>query len=88
MTYTELARSLVRAFPGMTDREADCASLVAGGMDNATIARTLGLAEATVKVTLLRVPARMGVRNGGSARVRMALAAWTAIGSVPGPVGV
>lgn len=88
MTYQDMARSLVRAFPGMTDREADCAALVAGGMDNATIARTLGLAEATVKVTLLHVPARMGVRNGGSARVRVALATWTAVGSIPGPVGV
>lgn len=85
---TDIARTLVRAFPGMTGREADCAALVAAGMDNANIGIVLGISEVTVKVTLLRVPSRMGVSRGGSARVRVALGVWATLGVPPAPVVV
>ena len=68
-------KNLLRRFSHMTEREASIVALVAEGLCNGDIGARLGITERTVKNTLTSVPLKMGVEAGGSARVRIALAA-------------
>jgi DNA-binding NarL/FixJ family response regulator len=58
-----------RPFPELTDREFDVLALVAGGMDNASIARTLVLSPKTVRNHVSNVFAKIDASDRASAIV-------------------
>ena len=57
----EMAESLGQ----LTSRERDVLALVARGLDNPTIARSLSISRATVKTHLRRIYGKLGVRSRG-----------------------
>lgn len=61
----------------LTEREADIVGCIAEGMGNADIGTRLGIAENTVKNSILGISLKMdlGDDRGGSLRVRIALRA-------------
>jgi DNA-binding NarL/FixJ family response regulator len=71
---TELAEArrnpVSRPFPELTDREFDVLALVAEGMDNASIARTLVLSPKTVRNHVSNIFAKIGVVDRAGAIVR------------------
>jgi DNA-binding NarL/FixJ family response regulator len=70
---TELAEArrnpVSRPFPELTDREFDVLALVAEGMDNASIARTLVLSPKTVRNHVSNIFAKIGVVDRAGAIV-------------------
>ena len=69
------SKNIARAFPALTARETAVVACIAHGMTNAEAAAELGITERTVKNVACALPLKMGLRGGGSARVRVALAA-------------
>lgn len=59
-----------QAFPQLTDRERDVLSLLARGLDNATIARQLGLSAKTVRNHCSNIFAKLQVADRSQAIVR------------------
>jgi DNA-binding NarL/FixJ family response regulator len=57
-------------FPGLTPREREVLDLVARGLDNASIARRLVLADKTVRNTVAAVTAKLAVRDRAALVVR------------------
>ncbi|MCX4754590.1 response regulator [Kitasatospora purpeofusca] len=71
-----------RQVAGLTARERDVLTLVAGGLSNSQIARRIGVVEGTVKAHVSSVLARLGVANRAAAAVLAHEA-----GLVAGPAG-
>jgi len=65
---------------GVTDREAEVMRLVASGLSNAEIGRSLFLSEATVKTYVSRLLTKLGVRD----RVQLTVLAYESGMVVPG----
>ncbi len=71
MAYVLGGRAAVRQpFPQLTDREREVLDHVARGLDNAAIARRLGVSPKTVRNTLATVLAKLSLRDRAAAVVR------------------
>lgn len=71
MSYVLGGRTATRLpFPQLTDREREVLDLVAAGLDNASIARRLGLSPKTVRNNVATVLARLALPDRSAAIVR------------------
>ena len=57
--------AIAESRPELTQREHETAALVASGMSNKQIARTLGVTEGTIKQHLHSVFAKLGIHSRG-----------------------
>jgi DNA-binding NarL/FixJ family response regulator len=68
--FTEQQRNPRSAFPALTERETQVLELMAGGLNNPAIARTLGLSEKTVRNNVSVIFAKLHVADRSEAIVR------------------
>lgn len=60
----------LRAFPDLTDRERDVLDLIARGLDNATIARRLGIVDKTVRNHITNIFSKLQVTDRTQAALK------------------